>query len=485
MHVQTKIFSRRVKELMHAPRVSVSKGTPCEDIIPHMAERRAQCCVISDSHGKLAGILRISDILDRVVFKVGPQTLVDDVMDSKVQTIDENEYLYHAIGRMRRHDVQEIVVINEAVQPVGIIYIKDAIEAASAHITEQIDRLSAEGDIESLRGVKAAQVELAHDMFEDNIAASQIQQLLSHVNNDIYNRIISDTIRNMKAEGWGMPPVEFCAIVMGSGGRGENYLYPDQDNGFILEDYPDEDHNRVDQYFRELSQRMCDGLNEVGFPYCKGNVMASNPLWRKTYSQWLEQVKLWGRKRNSVALRLADIFFDFQPVWGKRQLADDLRADVLRILQKNHFFISEMLASQQDRGVALGMFNRLVPEKGEGKRGAVDLKYRGTLPLVEAIRLMALKQGLAETSTLERIRKLHVAGILSDTEADYLTTAFLFITKLLLKWQVDEYEGRQPVTRFVKIRRLSRREKENLTNAFRHIEAFRKRLKGELTGDVF
>ncbi len=485
MHVQTKIFSKRVSDLMHSPRVSVSKGTLCEDIIPHMAEKRAQCCVVSDSHGKLAGILRISDILTRVVFKVGPQTLIDEVMDSKVQTIREDEYLYHAIGRMRRQDVQEIVVVNQLVQPVGIIYIKDAIEAASAHIMQQIDRLSGEGDIDSLRGVKAAQVELAQDMFDDDIAVAQIQQLLSHVNNDIYGRIIADNIRNMKAEGWGEPPVEFCAIVMGSGGRGENYLYPDQDNGFILEDYPDEDHNRIDQYFRELSTRMCAGLDDVGFPFCKGNVMASNPLWRKTYDQWVEQVKLWGRKRNAVALRLADIFFDFQPIWGKKSLAEDLRTEVLRTFQSNFFFLSEMFASQQDHNVALGLFNRLSGEKEEGHKGEIDLKYRGTLPLVEGIRLLALKQGLTETSTLARIDKLHTVGVLSDTEKDYLSSAFAFLTKLLLKRQVERFETSRPVTRYVKIRTLSRREKENLTNAFRHIEAFRKRLKGEITGDVF
>ena len=31
---------------------------------------------------------------------------------------------------------------------------------------------------------------------------------------------------------------------MGSGGRGESYLFPDQDNGFILADYPDAEHTR-------------------------------------------------------------------------------------------------------------------------------------------------------------------------------------------------------------------------------------------------
>ena len=41
----------------------------------------------------------MEDILSRVVFKVGPQTPIEDVMDSAVQTVRPEEYLYHAIGR--------------------------------------------------------------------------------------------------------------------------------------------------------------------------------------------------------------------------------------------------------------------------------------------------------------------------------------------------------------------------------------------------
>ncbi|MDV7338321.1 DUF294 nucleotidyltransferase-like domain-containing protein [Terasakiella sp. A23] len=485
MHKQTRIFANRVEDFMHTPKVCLELGSICEQVIAEMVEKNARCCVVVDGYGKLAGILRHDDILSRIVFKVGPQTLIDEAMDTNVQTIQADEYLYHAIGRMRRHDVRELVVVNQATQPIGIVYMQNAIEAAANDLMLQIDRLSAEGDIESLRDVKAAQVELALDMFEDHQPAPAIQQLLSHVNNDIYSKVIHDNICHMEAEGWGNPPVEFCAIVMGSGGRGENYLYPDQDNGFILEDYPDEDHSRVDQYFRELAERMCRDLDAVGFPYCSGNVMATNPVWRKTITQWRDQIQLWGKKRNVVAIRLSDIFFDFQPVWGRNDLADDLRQAVLQMIKANHFFLQEMFAFQLDHNVALGMFGRLAREEEGDHKGLVDLKYRGALPLIEAIRLLSLKQGISETSTMTRIEKLHYAKVLSDTEKDYLGSAFSFITQLLLKRQAEAFKGGKPVTRFVDPRTLSRQEKENLLNSFRHIEAFRKRLKGEFTGDVF
>lgn len=485
MHKQTKIFARRVEDFMHVPSVNVAMGTMCDDVIQLMGENKSQCCIVTDSHGKLAGILRMDDILSRVVFKVGPQTPIEDVMDRTVQTVHPEEYLYHAIGRMRRLEVREIVVVNQAMHPIGLVFLQDAIEIAAIHLMQQIDKLSAEGDINSLRGVKVEQVELAHDMFEDGQPAYAIQQLLSHVNNDLYGRIVHDTLCHMEAEGWGKPPVEFCVIVMGSGGREENYLYPDQDNGFILEDYPDEDHTHVDQFFSELSERMCRDLNQVGFPYCTGHVMASNPLWRKSLSQWVEQVQLWGRKRNSVALRLADIFFDYKPVWGQFSLADELRHSVLSTIKSNHFFLQEMHRFQSEHSVGLNMFGRIATEEDGEQKGKIDLKYRGTLPLVEAVRLVSLQHGLMATSTLERIELLHKAGVLSDTESDYLNSAFRFMTEILLKQQVSAFESGDSVTRYIDPKSLKQREQENLLRAFRHIEAFRKRVKGEFTGDVF
>ncbi|WP_240796856.1 DUF294 nucleotidyltransferase-like domain-containing protein [Terasakiella sp. SH-1] len=456
------------------------------DVIAQMTEKSARFCVVVDGHGKLAGVLRNQDIVERITFKVSEHTLIDEVMDKNIYTVAPHEYLYHAIGRMRRSALRELIVVNEATQPVGILHLTTAIAVASDYLLQQIDRLSAEGTIESLRDVKSAQVELAHDMFKDQVAAPLIQKLLSHVNDDLIARVVSANLAHMEAEGWGTPPVGFCVIVMGSGGRGENYLSPDQDNGFILDEYPDADHSRVDHFFRELAERMCNNLNEIGFPYCQGHVMATNPLWRKTLPQWIDQVRLWGKKRNSVALRLADIFFDFQPVWGQTELAEELRHAVLTMVQSNHFFLQEMYHAQRDHRVAINIFGRLRddPDDKVNKR-TVDLKYRALLPLVEGVRLLSLKHGLTETSTLKRIEGLKEVGELSDGEAEYLGSAFHFLTQLLLRRQVKDFENDRPVSRFVKIRRLSHREKESLVNSLRNIESFRKRLKGEFTGDVF
>ena len=61
---------------------------------------------------------------------------------------------------------------------------------------------------------------------------------------------------------------------------------------------------------------MTKELDDIGFPLCDGYVMATNPLWRKSRSQWRDQLRYWGRKRSVVAVQLSDIFFDFRCGYG-------------------------------------------------------------------------------------------------------------------------------------------------------------------------
>jgi len=319
----------------------------------------------------------------------------------------------------------------------------------------------------------------------DGVPAPEIQRLITGINNDLYRRVIDLCLRDMASAGLGQPPVAFDAIVMGSGGRGESYLYPDQDNGFILADYPDTEHERIDAWFIELAKRMCDALNEVGFVYCNGFVMATNPLWRKTISQWRQQMHQWIGKGAGMVLRLADIFFDFVPVWGDGRLTQELRAFITQGARKA-FLIREMFKFDQEHEVALGPFNRLLTDKLEGpNRGKLNLKLTGTLPLVGAVRLAALANGVPETSTLSRIEALHQNKILSDDEQDYLSGAFRHITGLLLRQQLRDYNAGAKVGNHVAVEDLSRRERDMLIDSLKAIKKFRGRLRTELTGDVF
>ena len=214
--------------------------------------------------------------------------------------------------------------------------------------------------------------------------------------------------------------------------------------------------------------------------------MASNPLWRKSISQWIEQITIWSRKRNTTTLRLCDIFFDFRAVWGEAALAHRLRDHVTAVAGGNLAFLQEMHADDEDHSVALGWFGRFITERDiEAHKGKMNLKHSGTLPLVEAIRLLSLHEKIIKLSTIARMTALHEAGILKPDEHDYLAGGFKHISRLLLRQQIADFKQGLPVSNYVDPDGLSAREKDMLTNSFKAIRDLLDRVKGELTGDIF
>jgi CBS domain-containing protein len=485
---RTAVFTMLVRDFAR-PRtevLAVRPSTRCAEVVERLAREKLSCAIVLDVSERPIGILTERDITRRIAFRAGPDTPIEVLMTSPVMTIARREYLYYAISWMRRHDLRHMPVVDRAGRLAGMLYLHDALAAASEGLMRQIDRLTPEGSGERMKEIKSAQVELVEELFADHLPAPEIQQLLSRINNDMYRRIGESALKQMSAEGWGDTPAAAATIVMGSGGRGENYLFPDQDNGFIIADYPQDEHARVDAFFLELAERMCRDLNDVGIPYCNGYCMAVNPLWRKTLRQWIAQIGQWTRKGSLVSVRLADIFFDFQPVWGETELARELRRAVTDLARNNRAFLREMYQDKLEHNVALGMFGGFVVERdNRDYRGQVNLKYGGTLPLVSGIRLLALREGVEETSTLQRIAALAEKGVLDRSDRDDLSDAFRVVTDVLLRRQIADFRAGRRVTYYVDPDALTKRQRADLLAAIKSIHALRKRAQLEFTAHLF
>jgi CBS domain-containing protein len=479
-------FRRLVRDHMEPPPVVVSATMACRDVVARLSDARASAALVMGPDGRIQGILTEQDVVRRLAFRSTQDTPVADVMTMPVKTVVEDDYLYHSIARMRRFHLRHMPVVNAVGRPVGMLRLDAALAAAAQRLLEQVDALTQEGTIDGLREVKFAEIDLAEEMFHENVPAPEIQALLTHVNRDIHRRVIESTITSMADEGLGPPPVPFAFIIMGSGGRGESFLHPDQDNGLILEDYPDAKHNGIDAWFIGFSERVVRDLDAVGFPYCNGHVMATNPVWRKSISQWRAQINGWLRRRSTVALRLSDIFFDFRGCYGALDLVADLRDCITETLKANTYFLSELFHDDEDYGVPLGLFGRLITEKENAEHiGEINLKMTGTLPLVQAARLLALREGISEIATLDRLAQLHAAGLLADDEHDYLRGAFHHITALLLRQQIADFRAGKPVSNFIHPDSLSRRERDQLVDSFKAIRRFLDHVRSDFTGHVF
>ena len=492
MQSQTKIFSQIIGDHLGPRPVILPADRSIGEMLAEIDRLNADCALITAPTeraraGELIGIITERDIVRRVTLRCDGSEKLAGIMTKAPIHLAAEDYLYIAIATMQRRGLRHLPVVDRAKRPLGVIRLHDALGVAAEQLVAEIDRLTQGSDLDGLRQIKAAQVDLASNLLADHVPAIEILKLLSQINADIHGRILEAAMSRMAEDGWGQAPVKFCMIIMGSGGRGENFLYPDQDNGFILDDYPDEEHGAIDPYFIELAERFNRNLDEIGFPFCKGHVMARNPLWRKTRSQWRAQVSLWGRQRSTIAVQLSDIFFDFRGLYGEVRWALDLRHDVTEMIKKSPVFLREILEEVKKTEVALGWFGRFAVEKEiAGHKGAINLKHRGTLPLVSNLRLLSLREGIEATATPERLDALKARGVLDHDQWDYLTGAFAHVTHLLLRQQLADFvDPNREVSNYVYPGEMTERERDMLLESFKAIDDLAERVESEFTGVIF
>lgn len=319
----------------------------------------------------------------------------------------------------------------------------------------------------SLADAYAWQLPLAETLVHYDLPAWRISQIISDQNAFLYRQAIAQSLDEMRAQGWGEPPADYCVLLLGSAARFESLLGPDQDNALIIDDYPDHRHVEIDGYFQALGERFTQRLDEAGIPLCNGHVMARWPMWRKRLSEWHAQLDIWSADRQVKRVQQTNILLDFAPVAGNPALAEQLGESIASLLPKAPLFIDEMAALLDELPVALDRFGRLASSPGldAPHEQAINLKHQGLLPLISAARLLCLRYGLRDIATRERLIALsHATDVLTSSESALLVAAFERLQQLLLDQQRYNKARGQAADGWVDLRRL--REDERLLLKF-------------------
>jgi CBS domain-containing protein len=477
------LFRSVARDHMGPKPVELARTASVGEAVNSMTQAGSSVAIVTDALGRPAGILTGRDVVRRVAWRAPPDQPVESAMTTPVVTISTDDHLLHATTTMRRYRLRQIPVVDAAGRVAGLLALDDVLFFLAGWITRLTDQLTQDESLEGLKRVKDNEAELAKEFLDDGAPVTTVQTLITEIDFELHRRALTRAINGMAADGWGQPPVPFALIVMGSLGRGESLLAPDQDNGFVLAEYDDAAHERVDAYFVPLAMRFTQLLDAIGFPLCLGNVMATNPVWRKRISEWRKQIAGWLRKRTEAQLLLSDILVDFQHVWGDVALSQALRREITEAIAESPTFVRDLFAIEADHAAALGWFGRLRSERDKQDRpGMINLKLRGSLPLVEAARLLSLKAGLPDTSTLARLDRLLAKGALHPEDHDNLKEAFQFISLLLLRQQIEDCAAGRPIGDFVPEARLTRRERDRLVDCLRGVINVRDTLAADLAG---
>ncbi len=280
----------------------------------------------------------------------------------------------------------------------------------------------------------------------------------------VIGRSFKQRIIELAEEELGPPPIRYCFLALGSMGRDEQLLVTDQDNAIILDDsYRESVHG---QYFEQLAHVVCDALNECGYQYCTGDIMATNPIWRMTKAQWRDCFADWIDDPNPKALLNASIFFDLDGVSGQVAWADQLTEFVVKRAKGNPRFLACLARNALNRTPPLGFFKDFVMEKDGRHNNSINLKRRGTAPLADLIRVHALAVGSTAKNSFERLDDIIDAGILPKGRAQNLKDALEFISMVRIRHQAIDVENDNEPDNNIEPENLSDFERRTLKDAF-------------------
>lgn len=459
---------------MAPPPPAFPPDAPLSAVLAAMEAARASAVLAVDPDGRPVGILTEQDVARRIAFRLPPEAPLSAAMTAPVTACTEDAGLWRAVALLRAGRLRHLPVLGQDGRCVGMLHRADTLAAVSGRLLGHLDSLAGDD-----AAVKAAQAGVAAALLAEGVAARDVVGLVSGINVELHRRVLDRALATH-----GTPPVPFTLLVMGSAGRGESLLRPDQDNALILGDYPDDDHGPMDAWFRPFTEEFNRGLDQAGFPLCPGGVMAMNPLWRKTLPQWRRQFEHWAYRRAGAALLFSDIAFDFRAAAGDAAPAAALRADLSRILKASPALLAAMAGQNQALTVGLTLWGGFTDdEPGPGTR--TDLKLHGLMPLVAAARLVALSAGVAETGTLARIAALGQIGKVSAREVADLSAAFDLLLDTVLRQQLaDHAAGRSPGN-LVDTAALPKPARGDLRDALKAVRSFSRGAFGSFTGQLW
>jgi CBS domain-containing protein len=152
-------------------------------------------------------------------------------------------------------------------------------------------------------------------------------------------------------------------------------LKTDQDNAIIFEDIDDRERlEEVRSYFLLLGETVCGWLDQAGYAFCEGGVMAQNPKWCQPLAQWKEYFHTWIRTAEGEDLLKASIFFDFRGAYGEMAMIEALRRHLLDSLEGWAGFFRHMCENALHFKAPIGFFRNFVVESKGEHRDALDIK---------------------------------------------------------------------------------------------------------------
>ena len=428
---------RPLSDLMSNELLSVTPDTSIQKTAALMSEHRFSSILVMVDEN-LVGIVTDRDIRSRAV--------------AKGLSVDQPVSLF-----MTQRGIHHIPIMDDT-NVTGIITASDLMLARKDDPVFLVQHIGRQTTTQELKRVVAAMPDLLVQWVHAGIRSNQLSHVLTALSDAITVRLIELAIEEI-----GPAPVPFCWLGFGSQGRKEQLLGADQDNALLISD---EMKPEDESWFSQLAEYVCNGLNDCGYIYCPGNIMATNNNLRQPLKEWMKTVDRWMRTPTERAVMEVSIFFDLRTIYGDNELAKKLQTHMLNHTQSNSIFLAALAQNVLSNAPPMGVFRRFVVEQNGEHAHELNLKKRGVIPIIDIVRLHALANGLFEVNTIDRLRALVDCKAMTIVDSRNLQDALQVLMQLRLVHQAEEIVNGQTPSNYVNPASLSKIVAKQLKDAF-------------------
>ena len=423
-------MSRTLRSLIVRQPVTCKPGTPIGDVLRVMQGRKIGSMLVVDEEGHAVGIFTRHDVLDRVALaQCSLEQPVSEVMTPNPLTLSAESSAYEAALLIADRGIRHIPVCDGG-RLLGVITERDLFALQRVSVRAINRTIAGAQSIDDLRKSAADIRRLARNMLGQGVSAEHMTLIISTLNDALVRQVL-----NIEEARFDLKGLHWSWLAFGSEGRYEQTISTDQDNGLIFDSEGD-DPDAVRAQLLPFAQAVNRALDACGFPLCKGNIMAGNPLWCLSAKEWRERFDQWVANTDPQALLSAVIFFDFRILYGSDDLVQSLRQHLVDLAAGNSRFQRQLAQYALETAPPLGLISDFVTDDdGEG-RGTINLKKSGARLFTDAARVLALAAGVAHTNTVQRLRQAAVKLQIPAGEVDAIVEGFYFLQTLRLRGQV-------------------------------------------------
>lgn len=480
--VDSFLYHQRLADVMASPVISVPAAASLHEAVSLMHERRIGCLFVET--GGPPGILTERDVL-RGMAEKGAEAgalCAGDLMTAPVISAPADTFLYRALGLMARRGLRYLGVTDAGGRLDGIFTLRSLLRERALATLSVGDEIAAAERPRDLAKVQAALPKLATGLLADGLDARAVCTVIAAEARALTARAAELAEAELVAAGQGPAPADYALLVLGSGGRGESMLAPDQDNALVIADSYAGDLDAADDWFTRFAHRLTEILDRAGIPLCKGGVMARNRAFRRRLSEWRAQLGEWTQKHDPQAILNVDIFYDFTAAHvssaAGAQLAEALRSAATEAAQGAPGLLRAMGEIAGQHSPPIGMFGRIRKDD----EGRVDLKAGALLPITAGARVIALRHGVQALTTPARLLEAARRAGTGETDAEILADIHGFLLRIILGQQIaDITAGIRPGNR-VRVASLGHQDRAHLQDALGRVGLIQDLLRDVLRG---